>query len=145
MSHKACPATCLCIIVLVASVIIVRHRNMESVIKSNTKDMRNIVTRLEDKLKDKNEEIVVLERKIIKLEKENKMMGKNLKLNEEDIKYLVKVNHPLEKAYRSLQRKYQMAADELEVRNKNICICHWIVINGISFVTSPFILRELSC
>ena len=90
---------------------------MESVIKS-TMDMRNIVTRLEDKLKDKNEEIVVLESKIIKLEKENKMMGKNLKLNEEDIKYLVKVNHPLEKVYRSLQRKYQMAADELEVRNK---------------------------
>ena len=79
--------------------------------------MRNIVTRLEDKLKDKNDEIVVLESKIIKLEKENKMMGKNLKLNEEDIKYLVKVNHPLEKAYRSLQRKYQMATDELEVRN----------------------------
>ena len=43
---------------------------MESVIKS-TMDMRNIVTRLEDKLKDKSEEMLVLERKNEKLEKDN--------------------------------------------------------------------------
>ena len=91
---------------------------MESVIKSNTKDMRNIVTRLEEKLKGKIEEIEVLERKIDKLEKDNKKMARKLMMNEEDIKYLMKVNHPLEKAYRSLQRKYQMAADELEMRKK---------------------------
>ena len=100
------------------SVINPTHRNMESVIKSNTMDMRNIVTRLKDKLKDKTEEIFVLERKIEKLEKENKLMSRKLRMNEEDIKYLVKVNHPFEKAYRSLQRKYQMAADELEMRKK---------------------------
>jgi uncharacterized protein YlxW (UPF0749 family) len=100
------------------SVIIATQSNMESVIKSNTKDIKNIVTRLEEKLNDKIEEIRVLESKINKLEKDNMKMVRKLKLNEEDIEYLIKVNHPLEKAYRSLQRKYQMAADELDMRKK---------------------------
>ena len=147
--------------------------DMESVIKSNTKGMREIVTRLEKKVKEKNEEIEdmkkttektavknemlvkeiselkiqdivvfkltkalqqekkisektktqldalrisngVLERKIIKLEKDNKHMEGKLRINEEGLEYLVQANRPLEKAYKSLQRKYQIAADQVE-------------------------------
>ena len=60
---------------------------MESVIKSNTKDMRNIVTRLEENLNDNIEEIQVSERKIGLLEKDNKTMARKLQLYEEDIEY----------------------------------------------------------
>ena len=91
---------------------------MESVVKSKTMDMRNVVTRIEEKLKGKIEEIEVLEKKIDRLEKDNKMMARTLRMNEENIEYLIKVNHPLEKAYRSLQRKYQKAANELEMIRK---------------------------
>ena len=85
---------------------------------NNTHNIKHIVTRLEESLNDKIEEIGVLEMKIHKLEKDNKKMARKLKMNEEDIEYLVKVNHPLEKAYRSLQRKYQKAEDELEMMKK---------------------------
>ena len=92
--------------------------DMEGVIKSNTKGMKEIVTQLYveiDKLRDSNKD---LDRKIEKLLKENKTMERQLRLNEEDIVYLVKLNKPLEKAYKSLQRKFQKATDELEIRRK---------------------------
>ena len=56
-----------------------------------------------------------LEKKIEKLEKNNRDMSKKLRMNEEDIDVLVEVNKPLEKAYKSLQRKYQVAAGQLEL------------------------------
>jgi hypothetical protein len=159
------------------SINIARLMDMESVIKSNTKGMREIVTKLEKAVKDKNKEIDqlkklneklavgnekmkkevsvieiqnteelklkkafqmekrtaekmkthldairisngVLEKKIEKLEKNNRDMSKKLMMNEEDIDFLVEVNKPLEKAYKSLQRKYQVAVDQLELRKK---------------------------
>ena len=45
-------------------------------------------------------------------------MERKLKLNEEDIEYLVKLNRPIEKAYRSLHKKYQLATDELDMLKK---------------------------
>ena len=84
---------------------------MEGVNKSSATGMKEIVTQLFteiDKLRNSNME----------LDKENKMMERKLKINEEDIEYLVKLNKPLEKAYRSLQRKYQKATDELEMLKK---------------------------
>ena len=107
--------------------------SMETVIRSNTKGMREIVTKLETTVKKKNEEIEemktqldtfkisndVLERKIEILEKANKQKERKLRMNEEDIKDLLHINKPLEKAYRSLQRKYQIATDELERKKMN--------------------------
>ena len=83
----------------------------EGVNKSSATGMKEIVTQLYteiDKLRNSNME----------LDKENKMMERKLKINEEDIEYLVKLNKPLEKAYRSLQRKYQKATDELDMLKK---------------------------
>ena len=60
----------------------------------------------------------VLEKKVEKLEKNNRDMSIKLRMNEEDIDVLVEVNKPLEKAYKSLQRKYQVAAGHLEMRKK---------------------------
>ena len=51
-------------------------------------DMRNVVTRIEEKLKGKIEEIEVLEKKIDRLEKDNKMMARTLRMNEENNEYL---------------------------------------------------------
>ena len=151
--------------------------DMESVIKSNTNGMREIVTKLEKAVKDKKKEIDqlkkinenitldnekmkkevsileikkteelklkkafqmekknaekmkthldalrisngVLEKKIEKLEKDNTVISRKLRMNAEDIDVLVEVNKPLEKAYKSLQRKYQVAADQLEIRKR---------------------------
>ena len=151
--------------------------SMETVIRSNTKGMREIVTKLETTVKEKNKEIEemkkmsdkiivknekllkeiaalkiqdtdvfkltkalqqekkasdrmktqldalrisngVLGKKIETLEKDKKQMERKLRMNEEDIEDLVHINKPLEKAYRSLQRKYQVATNELEVVKK---------------------------
>ena len=56
----------------------------------------------------------VLEKRIEKLEKDNKDMSSKLRMNEEDIDILVEMKKPLEKAYKSLQRKYQVVEDQLE-------------------------------
>ena len=162
---------------MIVSVIIAKLMDMESVIKSNTKGMKEIVAKLEKDVKDKNKEIGqlkkmnetlvannnkmkkevssleiknteelklkkafqiekinaekmktqldairisnrVLVKKIEKLEKDIKDMDRKLRMNAEDIDFLVEVNKPLEKAYKSLQRKYQVAADQLEIRKR---------------------------
>ena len=168
-------ATVFIVTVIIVSVIIATLMDMESVIKSNTKGMKEIVTKLERALKDKNKEIDqlkklneklavndiklkkevssleikntediklkkafqmeknnaekmkthldalrisngVLEKKIEKLEKDNTVISRKLRMNAEDIDVLVEVNKPLEKAYKSLQRKYQVVVDQLEIR-----------------------------
>ena len=147
--------------------------DMESVIKSNTKDMREIVTILEKKIRDKNKEIEkmkmennqlslsniklkndvssleiksteelklkkalqmekktsyklktqldalrisngVLLRKVGEFDNDRKDFGNKIKRNEEEIEYIVDLNKALEKAYKSLQKKYQKTNDELE-------------------------------
>ena len=61
----------------------------------------------------------VLERRVGKLEHDRNDLGRKIRMNEEDIDYLVEVNKPLEKAYKSLQRKYQITRDELERKEKS--------------------------
>ena len=87
---------------------------MESVIKSNTISIREIVADLENTVMEKNKEIKELRERIKTVEKEKKKLERKVLENEEDIKYLVELNKPLEKAYRSLQRKYQRTADMLD-------------------------------
>ena len=60
----------------------------------------------------------VLLKRILILEKENKYLEIKLRLKDEEISDFLTYNKPLEKAYRSLQRKYQSASDRLE-RQKN--------------------------
>ena len=119
---------------ILVSVTTVTIMSMETVIRSNTKGMKEIVTKLETTVKEKNKENEemktqldafkisndVLERKIEILEKTNKQKERKLRMNEEDIKDLMHINKPLEKAYRSLQRKYQIATDELERKKMNL-------------------------
>ena len=92
--------------------------NMESVIKSNTNSISEIVTALENTVVEKNKEIKELREDNDNLKKENKALTRKVEKNEEDIEYLVELNKPLEKAYRSLQRKYQRTADMLDRVNK---------------------------
>ena len=150
--------------------------DMESVIKSNTKGMREIVTKLEKSIRDKNKQIDqvkilnnklavdneklkkdvvaleiknteelklkkalqvekkmsekmktqlaalrisngVLEKKIGTLEKDRKVTETKLKMKEDEIEFIVEVSKPLEKAYKSLQRKYQIVEDQLQIKS----------------------------
>ena len=161
------------VIVLVSIATINFVIDMESVIKSNTKDMREIVTILEKKIRDKNKEIEkmkmennqlslsniklkndvsaleiksteelklkkalqvekktsytlkiqldalrisngVLIRKVGELDNDRKDFENKIKRNEDEMEYIVDLNKALEKAYKSLQKKYQKKNDELE-------------------------------
>ena len=70
------------------------------------------------KLKNQNNclkiSIEVLQRKLIKLEKENKYLEIRLRLMEDEVEDFVTYNKPLEKAYKSLQRRYGMIVDRLD-------------------------------
>ena len=160
---------------IVSILIIIIHLviGMENVIKSNTKDMREIVTILERNIRDKNKEIEkirtqnnqlslrnvkldndisalkmknteelklkkalqiekkeseklktqlvalkmsneVLRRKVGEFDNDRKELDNKIKKNEEEIDYINDLNKALEKAYKSLQRKYQRKNDELE-------------------------------
>ena len=56
----------------------------------------------------------VLQRRLITLEKENKYLEIRLRLKEDEVDDFVTYNKPLEKAYKSLQRRYGMIVDRLE-------------------------------
>ena len=56
-------ATVFIVTVIIVSVIIATLMDMEGVIKSNTKGMREIVTKLEKAVKDKKKEIDQLKKK----------------------------------------------------------------------------------
>ena len=68
-----------------------------------------------DALKVANE---VLQRRVASLEKENKFLEIKLRVKEEEVSDFVTYNKPLEKAYKSLQRRYVKVSDELDMSRR---------------------------
>ena len=100
---------------IIVSVLVI----MENIIKSNTSSMRDIVSTLESTLVDKHKEIIALQQSNQILKTKIEKLEREQKVKEEDIAYLVELNKPLEKAYRSLQRKYQRVVDRLDRNNRD--------------------------
>ena len=68
-----------------------------------------------DALKVANE---VLQRRVASLEKEKKFLEMKLRVKEEEVVDFVTYNKPLEKAYKSLQRRYVKVSDELDMSRR---------------------------
>ena len=68
-----------------------------------------------DALKVANE---VLQRRVAGLEKEKKFLEIKLRVKEEEVADFVTYNKPLEKAYKSLQRRYVKVSDELDLSRR---------------------------
>ena len=68
-----------------------------------------------DALKVANE---VLQRRVASLEKEKKFLEIKLRVKEEEVADFVTYNKPLEKAYKSLQRRYVKVSDELDMSRR---------------------------
>ena len=68
-----------------------------------------------DALKVANE---VLQRRVASLEKERKFLEIKLRVKEEEVSDFVTYNKPLEKAYKSLQRRYVKVSDELDISRR---------------------------
>ena len=68
-----------------------------------------------DALKVANE---VLQRRVASLEKENKFLEIKLRVKQEEVADFVTYNKPLEKAYKSLQRRYVKVSDELDISRR---------------------------
>ena len=68
-----------------------------------------------DALKVANE---VLQRRVASLEKEKKFLEIKLRVKEEEVADFVTYNKPLEKAYKSLQRRYVKVSDELDISRR---------------------------
>ena len=68
-----------------------------------------------DALKVANE---VLQRRVASLEKEKKFLEIKLRVKEEEVADFVTYNKPLEKAYKSLQRRYVKVSDELDLSRR---------------------------
>ena len=68
-----------------------------------------------DALKVANE---VLQRRVASLEKEKKFLEMKLRVKEEEVADFVTYNKPLEKAYKSLQRRYVKVSDELDLSRR---------------------------
>ena len=68
-----------------------------------------------DALKVANE---VLQRRVATLEKEKKFLEIKLRVKEEEVADFVTYNKPLEKAYKSLQRRYVKVSDELDLSRR---------------------------
>ena len=70
-----------------------------------------------DALKVANE---VLQRRVAGLEKEKKFLEIKLRVKEEEVADFVTYNKPLEKAYKSLQRRYVKVSDNLDLVKQDI-------------------------
>ena len=68
-----------------------------------------------DALKVANE---VLQRRVAGLEKEKKSLEIKLRVKEEEVADFVTYNKPLEKAYKSLQRRYVKVSDQLDLSRR---------------------------
>ena len=68
-----------------------------------------------DALKVANE---VLQRRVASLEKERKFLEIKLRVKEEEVSDFVTYNKPLEKAYKSLQRRYVKVSYELDISRR---------------------------
>ena len=68
-----------------------------------------------DALKVANE---VLQRRVAGLEKEKKFLEIKLRVKEEEVADFVTYNKPLEKAYKSLQRRYVKVSDQLDLSRR---------------------------
>ena len=83
-----------------------------------------------DKIKNKYEAMKVsnevLRRKISTLEKEKKFVEIRLRIKEEEVADFVTYNKPLEKAYKSLQRRYVKVSDSLDSVKQDIEKFHHI-------------------
>lgn len=62
----------------------------------------------------------VLKRRITNLEKEKKFVEIKLRIKEEEVADFVTYNKPLEKAYKSLQRRYVKVSDNLDLVKQDI-------------------------
>ena len=62
----------------------------------------------------------VLKRRISTLEKEKKFVEIRLRIKEEEVADFVTYNKPLEKAYKSLQRRYVKVSDNLDSVKQDI-------------------------
>ena len=62
----------------------------------------------------------VLKRRITNLEKEKKFIEIKLRIKEEEVADFVTYNKPLEKAYKSLQRRYVKVSDNLYLVKQDI-------------------------
>ena len=60
----------------------------------------------------------VLQRRVASLEKEKKFLEMKLRVKEEEVADFVTYNKPLEKAYKSLQRRYVKVSDELDLSRR---------------------------
>ena len=65
----------------------------------------------------------VLQRRVASLEKENKFILIKLRIKEEEVADFVTYNKPLEKAYKSLQRRYVKVSDDLDIVKQDIEKC----------------------
>ena len=83
--------------------------------KSVKQERQNI-----EKMKNKYSALKVshelLQRRVTILEKEKKFLEIKLRIKEEEVADFVTYNKPLEKAYKSLQRRYVKVSDELDQR-----------------------------
>ena len=74
-----------------------------------------------DKLKNQNDclrlSLEVLHRRMESIENENKYLTIRLRMKEDEVDDYVAYNKPLEKAYKSLQRRYGLMLDKLEDKN----------------------------
>ena len=78
-------------------------------------ERQNSVKNKYDALKVANE---VLQRRVASLEKENKFLEMKLRAKEEEVADFVTYTKPLEKAYKSLQRRYVKVSDELDLSRR---------------------------
>ena len=62
----------------------------------------------------------VLQRRVASLEKEKKFLEMKLRVKEEEVADFVTYNKPLEKAYKSLQRRYVKVSDNLDLVKQDI-------------------------
>lgn len=74
-----------------------------------------------DRLKKQNDcmklSLEVLHRRMEAIDNENKYLSLRLRLKEEEVEDFAAYNRPLEKAYKSLQRRYGMMLDKLEQKH----------------------------
>ena len=87
---------------------------LENSLKQERKNSVKIKNKY-DALKVANE---VLQRRVASLEKENKFLEIKLRVKQEEVADFVTYNKPLEKAYKSLQRRYVKVSDELDMSRR---------------------------
>ena len=87
-------------------------------LENSLKQERQNITKIKNKYDALKVSHEVLQRRVACLEKEKKILEIKLRAKEEEVTDFVTYNKPLEKAYKSLQRRYVKVSDELDLSRR---------------------------